>query len=81
VWGSRRESMARRKASAVGSTAAALILCLAASAPVQGQDMLIQTSMGGTGGTGGAGASALTSQRALYLQVGRVLQLENAVVG
>jgi len=61
VWGPRRESMARRKASALGSTAAALILCLAASAPVHGQDMLIQTSMGGTGGTGGTGASALTS--------------------
>ena len=60
MWGPRRESMARRK-TRVGSTAAALILCLAASAPVHGQDMLIQTSMGGTGGTGGTGAPALTS--------------------
>ena len=59
VWEPRRESMARRKGSALDFTAAALILCLAAYAPVHGQDMLIQTSMGGT--AGGTGAPALTN--------------------
>lgn len=50
--------MARRIMSALGSIAAALFLCLVATAPVQGQDALIQTSMGGAGSRS---ASALTS--------------------